>query len=72
MGQAARAAVDIATAVWNARDLMNTLLNEPSPAAFADRVNDMSAALDRGAEVLDEVELEAQSYGGVAAVGRHR
>ncbi|PZR53770.1 leucyl aminopeptidase [Xylanimonas oleitrophica] len=73
----AKAAVDraqvLAAAVNGARDLVNTPPNDLFPAAFADAAK--AAVKELGAKgvkvtVLDEKQLAAGGYGGIAAVGQ--
>lgn len=57
-------------AVWLVRDLVNTPPNVLTPAGFVEQILERIGDLPVSAEVLDEVELRKQGYGGISAVGQ--
>ena len=65
--EAARIAAE-ATAM--ARDLVNTPSNELYPETYAAFLKKEAEAVGIEVELLDEVELSRQGYGGILAVGR--
>jgi leucyl aminopeptidase len=60
----------IAEAMYLVRDLVNTGPSHLYPAAFAAEAEKVAAAHGLDIEVLDEEELAAGGYGGIAAVGQ--
>jgi leucyl aminopeptidase len=67
---AAARAVDIATAVATARDLVNTPPSHLFPAEFAKRAKALAEAEGLEVEVLDDKTLSRDGYGGVIGVGK--
>ncbi len=71
--KATKAAVDtgavLADAVALARDLVNTPPLDLTPAALADRAQELSRTLPFKVAVLDEKQLARKGYGGILAVG---
>ena len=66
----ARRAVDIATAVATARDLVNTPPSHLFPAEFAKRAKALGEAVGLEVEVLDDKALARAGYGGIGGVGQ--
>ncbi|MGH3857201.1 MAG: leucyl aminopeptidase, partial [Pseudonocardiaceae bacterium] len=62
-------AIAITEAVTAARDLVNTPPNDLYPASFADRAVTLAQAAGLRTEVLDEVALRSEGYGGILGVG---
>ncbi|MEO7193924.1 MAG: leucyl aminopeptidase [Pseudonocardiaceae bacterium] len=62
-------AIAITEAVTAARDLVNTPPNDLYPASFADRAVTLAQAAGLRTEVLDEVALRREGYGGILGVG---
>lgn len=58
------------TAVFQARDWVNTAPNHLRPPDFADQVAEAAAAAGLAVEVLDERALRRAGYGGIIAVGQ--
>ena len=69
-GEDAALAVDVATAVATARDLVNTPPSHLYPAEFAERAKALGEAAGLEVEVLDEQQLAAAGYGGIIGVGQ--
>jgi leucyl aminopeptidase len=67
---AADRAVNIATAVATARDLVNTPPSHLFPAEFAKRAKALGEAAGLEVEVLDDKALAKDGYGGVVGVGK--
>jgi leucyl aminopeptidase len=67
---AAARAVDIATAVATARDLVNTPPSHLFPDEFAKRAKVLGEAAGLDVEVLDDKALAKAGYGGVIGVGK--
>jgi leucyl aminopeptidase len=67
---AAARAVDIATAVATARDLVNTPPSHLFPEEFAKRAKVLGEAAGLDVEVLDDKALAKAGYGGVIGVGK--
>jgi leucyl aminopeptidase len=63
-------AVDIATAVATARDLVNTPPSHLYPDEFAKRAKALGESVGLKVEVLDEKALEKGGYGGIVGVGK--
>jgi len=59
-----------AQAVWRVRDLVALPPNILNPESFVQRVTDMAAPTTVSVEVLDEVALRDQGFGGITAVGQ--
>lgn len=59
-----------ARAVWRVRDLVSLPPNLLTPETFVAQVTEMAATLDISIEVLDEIELASQGFGGISAVGQ--
>ena len=72
--RATRAAVETgsvaAEAVALCRDLVNTSPLQLTPAAFADRAQELARSLPVKVAVLDEKQLARKGYGGILAVGQ--
>jgi leucyl aminopeptidase len=66
----ARRARTVAAAVHRARDWVNTPAADLPPAALAAQVEEAGRAAGLQVRVLDEVQLDAQGYGGILGVGR--
>ncbi len=60
---------DLAAAVCQTRDWVNTPPNQLRPPAFADSVASAAGKVGLDVEVLDEEALRAGGYGGILAVG---
>ena len=60
----------VSEAVHTARDLVNTAPNILTPATFADIVSDASANSALSVTVLDDQQLVAEGFGGIAGVGQ--
>ncbi|QWS34682.1 leucyl aminopeptidase [Curtobacterium aetherium] len=60
----------VAEAAALVRDLVNTAAGDLGPADVADVATSLAEGLPLTVEVLDETELEAQGFGGIAGVGR--
>jgi leucyl aminopeptidase len=63
-------ALTLANATFLARDLINEPPSMLTPAALADRTREIADASGLSCEVLDEVTLESQGFGGIIGVGR--
>jgi len=68
--KAADRAVDIASAVATARDLVNTPPSHLFPAEFAKRAKALGEAVGLEVEVLDDKALARAGYGGIVGVGQ--
>jgi leucyl aminopeptidase len=68
--EAAAHAVDVATAVVTARDLVNTPPSHLFPGEFAQRATALGESAGLDVEVLDEKALTKAGYGGVIGVGQ--
>ena len=66
----AQRAVDIATAVATARDLVNTPPSHLFPDEFAKRAKAFGESVGLKVEVLDDKALEKAGYGGIIGVGK--
>jgi leucyl aminopeptidase len=60
----------VAAAVHQARDWVNTPASDLPPAELASRLEVAARAAGLDVRVLDEVQLDAQGYGGILGVGR--
>jgi leucyl aminopeptidase len=60
----------VAAAVHRTRDWVNTPAADLPPAELAARIEAAARALRLDVRVLDEVQLDAQGYGGILGVGR--
>jgi leucyl aminopeptidase len=64
------AALTRAEAVWRVRDLVSMPPNLLTPETFVAQISQLAEPLNISVEILDEVALKAQGYGGLTAVGQ--
>ncbi|VEG25846.1 leucyl aminopeptidase [Actinomyces howellii] len=67
--EAVHRAEALSEAVHLVRDLVNEPPNRLTPAVFAERAVELAGQVGVGAEVLDELDLADQAFGGILGVG---